>query len=424
MKAKKRSVMIGAAVALLFAGAVLFAVNAQHGLPGSTETTVQAAFDDVGSLRTGDEVRIAGVRVGQVGKITLSGGRALAELDLSGVDKVYRNATANTAAVGARSALGLKFVNLEPGTPDAGVIAPDQVIPASKTTGAQDITDLLTVLDQPTRDALGSTLRETGSGMAGQDGNLSDALRNLPQELPDLAAVSRALSADGGADTTQMLTALDSLAGRFTGQQDQIAALVRNLNTTLGAVEVDGGTPLGDSIDRAPESLHDVRGALDALKQPLADTRSAMTNLRDGAQALGRATPDVRGVLREAVPPLAKVPAVADQARPAEDGLTKVLTDARPLAPRVTEAVNTAADPLAVMAPYAPEIGDFFTYISRALSDGDDAGHWARFMVLPSPEMVTGLVPGLKAPLTQRDPYAAPGQAANERNSALLGGAK
>ena len=88
MKAKKRSVVIGAVVVLLFAGAVLFAVNAQHGLPGSTETTVQVAFDDVGSLREGDEVRIGGVRVGQVGKITLSGGHAIAELELSGVDTV------------------------------------------------------------------------------------------------------------------------------------------------------------------------------------------------------------------------------------------------------------------------------------------------------------------------------------------------
>ena len=52
-----------------------------------------------------------------------------------------------------------------------------------------------------------------------------------------------------------MLKVLDSFAGRFTGRQDQIAALVRNLNTTLGAVNVDGGAPLGGSIDRAPATL-------------------------------------------------------------------------------------------------------------------------------------------------------------------------
>lgn len=353
-RGRSRSVLIGVAVVVVFAGAALFAVNAQHGIPGATKTTVRAAFDDVGSLRVGDEVRIAGVRVGQVGNITLENGKAVAELELTEVDKVYRNASATAAAVGARSALGLKFVALEPGTPDAGQIAPDQIIPASKTTGAQDITDLLTVLDQPTRDALGSTVRETGNGVAGQGGNLSDALRSLPRELPDLATVSRALSADGGADTTQMLAALDRFAGRFTGRQEQIAGFVKNLNTTLSAVSVDGGAPLGQTIDRAPATLNDVRGALNALAEPLADARSAMTDLRGGAQALGQATPDVRGVLREAVPPLNKVPAVVDQATPAVDGLTKVMSDARPLAPRLSNTVNLAADPLATVAAYAP----------------------------------------------------------------------
>lgn len=420
-RGRSRSVGTGLVVVAVFVAAVLFALNAQGGLPGSTETSVRAAFVDVGSLRTGDEVRIGGVRVGQVGEITLENDQAVAELELSGVDKVYRNATATTASVGAKSALGLKYVSLEPGTPNAGEIPPDQIIPATKTTGAQDVTDLLTVLDQPTRDALGSTLREAGNGAAGQGSNLADAVANLPQELPDLATVSRALSADGGADTTQMLQALDRFSGRFAGRHDQLAALVDNVNTTVAAVNVDGGVPLGDTIDRAPATLGDVRGAVNALRQPLADTRSAVTDLRTGARALGEATPDVRGVLREAVSPLDKLPPVAGHAVPAVESLTHVMTDARPLAPRLERTVRLAADPLATMAPYATELSDFFTYLSRALSDGDDAGHWARFFISVSPELVGGVVPGPQAPLVHRDPYPAPGEAANQRISPLTG---
>lgn len=420
-RGRSRSVGTGVVVVAVFVAAVVFALNAQGGLPGSTETAVRAAFADVGSLRTGDEVRIGGVRVGQVGEITLENNQAVAELELSGVDKVYRNATATAASVGAKSALGLKYVSLEPGTPEAGEIPPDQVIPPTKTTGAQDITDLLTVLDKPVRDALGSTLRETGRGTAGQGGNLGDALANLPQELPDLAKVSRALSADGGADTTQMLQALDRFSGRFAGRQEQLTALVDNMDTTFDAVNVDGGVPLGGAIERAPATLSDVRGTVNALRQPLADTRSAVTDLREGAQALGEATPDVRGVLREAVPPLDKMPPVANQAVPAVEDLTHVMTDARPLAPRLTRTVRLAADPLATMSPYAPEISDFFTYVSRALSDGDDAGHWARFFISVSPELVGGVVPGAPAPLVHRDPYPEPGEAGNQRTSPLLG---
>jgi phospholipid/cholesterol/gamma-HCH transport system substrate-binding protein len=419
-RGRSRSVLIGSAVAVLFVAAAVFAVNAQHGIPWSTKTTVKASFGDVGSLRVGDEVRIASVRVGQVGSISLESGQAVAELQLSGVDKVYRNAKATAAAVGARSALGLKYVDLQPGTPDAGEIGPGQVIPASKTTGAQDITDLFTVLDQRTRDALGSTLRETGGGLAGHGENLGDALRNLPVELPDLATVSRALSANGGADTTQLLGALDRFAGRFAGRQQEIAALTGNLDATLAAVTVDSGKPLDQVIAKAPSTLADVSGALNALSGPLSDTRSAMTGLRPGADALGAATPDVRGVLKEGVPPLHKVPGVAEQAKPAVDGLTQVMSDAKPLAARLNRTVRLAADPLATLAAYSPEIADFFTYVTRVLSDGDDAGHWARFFVSAGPEMLTGLVPGLPAPLTHRDAYAAPGQAIHQNASPLV----
>lgn len=60
----------------------------------------------------------------------------------------------------------------------------------------------------------------------------------------------------------------------------------------------------------------------------------------------------------------------------------------------------------------------------RVLSDGDDSGHWARFFVLPAPEMLSGIVPGLKAPLTNRDAYAEPGEAINQRTSPLFGSGK
>lgn len=409
-----RSMMVGAFVIVLFAGACVLGVTAQRGLPGATTTTVRAAFNDVGALRVGDDVRIGGVRVGQVGAITLQDGRAVARLDLSDVSKVYQNATATTATVGARSALGLKYVALTPGTPVAGEIPPGQVISPSETTGAQDVTDLLTVLDKPTRDALGSTVREVGGGLAGRGGDLEDALKSLSSEERDIGTVSRALSANQGADTTEMLEAVDTFAGRFSGRQQEISGLERNLDATINAVGTGQGKPLGDALDRAPSTMKQARGALNSLDRPLTDVERAMTDLRPGGAALGRATPDVRSVLRDSVPPLEKVPRVARQAEPAVTDLTAVMADAKPLAPRLTRGLNLAADPLATMAAYSGDISNFFTYLTRALSDGDDAGHWARMMVIPDTETVSGNVPNTEDPLMHRDPYAPPGQAVNE----------
>ncbi|MBB2506580.1 MCE family protein, partial [Amycolatopsis echigonensis] len=148
----------------------------------------------------------------------------------------------------------------------------------------------------------------------GHQQDLRDALGALPEELPDLGTVAGALATDGGKDLTGTLRALDSLSGRFTNRQQEISALVGQLKTTLDAVGVDGGKPLADVVDKAPDTLGKARGALQSLQAPLADAQAAMSSLKPGADALGQATPDVRGVLREGVPPLDKVPGVAGQA--------------------------------------------------------------------------------------------------------------
>lgn len=419
---KRRSALItGFVVIVLFGVAVLFGATAHEGLPGSTQATVKAAFDDVGSLRIGDDVRVGGVRVGRVGDISYEHGNAVAVLELTDLDTVYRNAEAQTASVGARSALGARYVTLDPGTPEAGEIGPDQVIRADKTSGAQDITGLFDALDAPTRKALGSLLRETGGGFAGRDADISAALEAMPAELRDLGHISDTLSADGGADMVGALRALDRLAGRFDGRQAQLTRMNRHLGATLDAVTVDNGVPLAGALDRAPETLNRVRGALRSLDRPLAETKSAMTALRPGGQALADGLPHVRGLLREAPRPLDKVPAVADQATPAVRDLTRVVADARPLAPRLTHLFDAAADPLAVLAPYAPEIAGMFTRFKLSLAGHDGDRHWLRLLFVPSSETLTGNVPGLRDPLVARDPYPAPGEANNERTAPIGG---
>lgn len=419
-KRRRRSVLTGIVVLVVFVASVGVAITANKGIPGLPRTVVRAEFVEVGGLRSGDDVRINDVRVGQVGEITLVDGKPVVELRFDGHRSIYRNATAVTASVGARSALGQKYVAFNPGSPQAGAVDPGEVIPASETTGAQELSDLLAVLDEPTRKALGSTLRETGGGVAGHTQDLRDTLAALPTELPDLATVSRALTTEGGADLVQTLQAVDRFSGRFQGREQQLSNLVRQLDTTLRSVAVDDARPVSDALTKAPDTLTKVRGSLEALRRPLADTEAAAAALRPGAQALGQATPDVRGVLREGIPPLNKVPGVAGQAMPAVDGLTRTFTDARPVAPRIREAVGSAQQPLAVLAPYAPEISLWFTHATDALHQGDAAGHWLRFSPPVGTSTATGIVRGLRDPLTARNPYPAPGEAARDK-STLLG---
>src|ERR1700742_4271961 len=68
---KRRAVVYGAAVLIFFFCLLSLALVSQQGLPFASRTTVKAEFHDVGSMRTGDDVRIANVRVGYVSDIVL-----------------------------------------------------------------------------------------------------------------------------------------------------------------------------------------------------------------------------------------------------------------------------------------------------------------------------------------------------------------
>ncbi|MPY85949.1 MAG: MCE family protein, partial [Actinophytocola sp.] len=243
---RNKTMIIGLVVLVALVGSVVVALTSHGRLPGAANTAIKAAFTEVGSLNVGDDVRIGGVRVGRVSEIVLRDGAPVATLDFDGERTIYRNSRAEAASVGARSALGQKYVDFIPGRPAAGVLKPGEIIPASNTQGAQELSDVLAVLDEPTRRALGSTIRETGGGAGGHVDDFRDALRAMPNMLPDVGKVSRALSADGGQDVTTLLRVTDSLSRRFADRQHQISDTLAQLDTTLGAVAVNEGRALSE----------------------------------------------------------------------------------------------------------------------------------------------------------------------------------
>lgn len=319
----------GAVVAVLLGVLAVVTATAHTGaLPWSGGTIVRAEFAHVGTTDTNVEVRTNARRVGQVGAVEIRDGHAVVTMRLDGDVPVYADAT---AALWDQSALGQKFVELRPGTPAAGPLG-DAVIPVERTESAHDLADLLDVFDPATRAALATTVRELGSGAAGRGADLQALAASAPDLLPDTGAVAAALASQE-ADLAGTLEATERLGDRFVGHTEAVRGLLRRAEATLAAVSVDEGRPVGDALAAAPGALDRLRGAAEALPEPLADLGAAMRDVRGGAAALAEATPDLRGALREAGDPLGEVPEVADSAEPALADLRATFADARPLVP-------------------------------------------------------------------------------------------
>ncbi|WP_176440079.1 MlaD family protein [Haloechinothrix alba] len=382
-------------------------------IPGRPYTYVKAAFEDVGMLQPRQNVVQNGVRIGEVHSVAYEDGHAIVTMRLEGQRSVYRDARAQ---VGYQAAVGKKHVQFDPGTRSAGPLS-DTAIPLSQTSASPELDEALSALDKQTREALGSSLVELGGGLGGHSNDLRDAIRAAPGMLKDAGDISGALTSEQ-ADLPSLLHAANQLAGRFTGHEQELSRLVKQVDTTLRAINVDGARPLADTVQALPATLRQARQGLKSLNGPLSDVRSAATTIRPGAQALGAATEDLRGFLRDAVVPLGKVPRVSDQANPAVEDLTRTVDDARPLVPRLTRTLAYSRALLHDLAPYAPDIGRFFS--EHDLLSGQIAPdkHYFGFMIA-APGLYSASVPD---PRADRVPYPKPGGGAWRDHGSTGGG--
>lgn len=410
LASRTTTLAVGLVVILALVLSMYLALTASTGLPGQQFRTATASFADVGGLREGDDVRSASVRIGQVRSIRYEDGRAVVGMQFETDQQIYRDAS---AAVVARSALGQNFVLLTPGKQEAGLLPEGAELQASRVSSPVNLDTVLSVLDSRTRAATSSTLREVGSGLAGRSQDLADALSSAPDLLRDLGQVATELSRPETGLATYLQTSR-RFASRFDGRTEHVGRLIAQMGDTVAALGVDDGAPLGQTIEQAPDVLRKTRTAMANLRTPLTDLDASMSSLRPGALALGRATPDLRGTLREAVGPLQRVPGVARSAQPALSSLSNLMIDARPLSDRLVKTFDSLSEPSSVLAPYSAEIARWFVYWNSANSGGDENGNALRINLLANTESGSGGLP-VADPLVRRNPYPAPGQASRDR---------
>lgn len=154
-------ISVGAFVAAGFAIVAYLAISLGNvRLLSGHRTTVVARFSSIGDLRNAAPIRIAGVNVGQVGKIQLTDYVARIELAIDSDVKIPSDTIASIRTSGL---LGESFVSLSPGGSDRMLGDGDAIV---QTEPALDITQLLQ------KYAFGSTTepsspRDEGGGRSG-----------------------------------------------------------------------------------------------------------------------------------------------------------------------------------------------------------------------------------------------------------------
>jgi phospholipid/cholesterol/gamma-HCH transport system substrate-binding protein len=252
-----------------------------------------AYFAEAGGLHSGDDVQVAGFKVGKISGVRLDGRRVLVEFD---IDNDVHLGDATEAAIKSKTLLGKKFLDLTPrGKNSLTTPIPEEhtASPYQLPDALGDLSATISGLDMTkVSDAL-STLSETFQGTppdlkAAVDGlaRFSDSLDKRDAQLRNLLAnankVTTVLGQRGDelrklvGDTNSLLAALLSQSGSL----DQIAGNLSAMSQQVSGLVAENRTQLRPAL----EKLNGVLTMVDNRKDRI---RSAIKYLSAYAMSLG-----------------------------------------------------------------------------------------------------------------------------------------
>lgn len=229
-----------------------------------------AKFTDVTSLNPGDDVRIRGVRVGQVDSLEVSD-QNLALVRFS-VDKTRPLPADVTATIKYRNMVGQRYIALDRGEKlSTTMMAPDAMITLDRTHPALDLTDLFNGF-KPLFQALSPKDVNELSGeivqvLQGEGGTVDSLLQHTGSLTSTLAERDKVIG--------QVIDNLNSVLGNINGQGDALSTLVSTLQQLVSGLAGDR-TAIGDAIEGLGDLTKATAGLLDQARQPLKDSISSL----------------------------------------------------------------------------------------------------------------------------------------------------
>ncbi|NEA40577.1 MCE family protein [Streptomyces sp. SID11385] len=269
---KERDPVAVALVGLAVLALVLYAAFHATSLPlVGGGTTYTADFSEAAGLDEGDEVRIAGVKVGEVTFVGLEGDRVKVAFRVRGDDTWIGDRT--TAAIAIKTLLGSKYLALDPlGT---GRQAPGSRIPLSRTTSPYDVTSAL--------QDLGSTIDEVDTAQ------LAKSFETLSETFEDSAPEVRT-AVDGLSALSKTVSSRDAELARLLKGSEQLTKTLQTKKSSFETLIDDGGSLLGELKQRRTAVKALLSGSQALSKELSGLVADNERQLRPTLTSLGRVT--------------------------------------------------------------------------------------------------------------------------------------
>jgi len=275
-----KAALVGFAV-LALAFALAFNLNRLPLVGAGPE--YKADFTDTAGLQNGEEVRVAGIKVGQVTGIDLVGAHVVVSFRIKG----QRLGLATRASIEIKTLLGQHYLSVTPDGPGSLLAGseislertstPVQIVPTAqrlvRTVDAIDTTRLAAAFDTLS-DALGATapqVRKTLDGLTA----LSHTIASRDEQIRQLFGTAHSVTgvvSSRDAQITQLIMASNQVLEVLHRRKDSIHDLLvgtKDLSTQLSGLVRDNDAQLHPALDKLQEVVQVLRRNDDNLDKIL-----------------------------------------------------------------------------------------------------------------------------------------------------------
>jgi virulence factor Mce-like protein len=317
--------MVGAVTTLIVILAVFLAYNANNGLPFVPSYRISVQVPNAETLVPGNDVRIGGVRVGfveDVVPVQHKDGRVTAKADLKLDKNVDPIPVGSTVVVRAKSALGLKYLEINRTDSSNGYPEGSTLPLKAANPHPVEYDQVLSMFNAPTRTAVRQNLVEFGAVLAGRGPQINAAIGQLRPLLRRLEPVARNL-ASSKTGLARFFREAGNAAAEVAPVAQTQAHMFVALDTTFGALASVARPFIQDTITETPPTFDTLIRTSPRISTFLRHNAALFADLRPGVHALNENSPQIAAALETGARVLPDTPSLNAQLAPTAQSLER-----------------------------------------------------------------------------------------------------
>jgi phospholipid/cholesterol/gamma-HCH transport system substrate-binding protein len=249
----------------------------------------------------GQTVRVAGMRVGDIGEVELHEGRARVRMDL---DREHEGLVKEDATVLLRPRTGLKdmFIALDPGSDSARPLEEGDVVPISSSAPDVNADEVLEALDADTRAYLKLLIHGAGRGLADRRHDLREVFARLGPLHRDLRVLNTEV-VKRKRNLRRLISNYGSTMERLGREDRALTSLVRDSGQVFSRLARQDQR-ISETVSRLPSTLEETENTLGRVRELGQVARPAFRALRPAVRELDEANQELRPLAEVAEPVL------------------------------------------------------------------------------------------------------------------------